>query len=117
MKTKRSGLKKVVIPAMVVAFFVALSFVGSNKDNPQKLAFDASGYNKVYAAEASWGGVRGAATLVRGARNSLEVLFASMSALAPITSFLTGTINVLPLTDPGYYLRLSDANTTVDANI
>lgn len=55
MKTENSKklIRLVIVSALVVAFFVGLSFVGSDKQNAQKLAFDASGYNKAYALESN----------------------------------------------------------------
>lgn len=61
-----------------------------------------------YGAEAEWLGVRGAATWMRAANITLNTLFASVTALAPYQSFLSGTINITPTTNPGYYIRLSD---------
>jgi len=61
-----------------------------------------------YSDEGDWQGVRGAATLMRAANITLNTLFATVTALAPYQSYLSGTINVPPSTNPGNYIRLSD---------
>ncbi len=80
MKTNRSksAVKLFVIPVLVIALFVGLSFVGSDRDNAQKLAFDPSGYNKVYADSTGWQGVRGVATLIRAATKTFNNLYSTV---------------------------------------
>jgi len=112
---KKRALRFILIALFVSAFFVGLSFVGTVDDN-NRISIKSEGFNQLQADAATkplWDGVRGAATLIRAANMTLNTMFAGMVRLAPIESFLAGTINVDNQSTTGYYIRLSD----VDRNI
>lgn len=105
MKTKRSisGLQIFLIPFLVIAFFVGLSFVGSDRKDAQRITFDSSGFNKVYATEDLWFGVRGAASLARSANISINTIVTSLSY---VLNFLDSINIIIP--DPIFNAGIGD---------
>jgi hypothetical protein len=117
---KKSAMGFILIAIFICAFFIGLSFVGTVGDN-NRISIKPEGFNQLHADAATaplWDGVRGSATLIRAANLSLNSLFASLVRLAPIESFLSGTINVDNQSTSGYYIRLSDVDKTInDLNV
>ncbi len=56
-------MKLVAVATMVIAIFVGISHVGSDKADPSKLVINSTGFNNAFADSLGWQGVRSIATL------------------------------------------------------
>lgn len=78
---KRKPLEFVLIALFICAFFVGLSFVGTEGDN-KRISIKSEGFNQLHAdavTEPLWAGVRGAATFARLATISINGVVASLN--------------------------------------
>lgn len=71
-------MKLVAVATMVIAIFVGISHVGSDKADPSKLVINSTGFNNAFADSLGWQGVRSFATLIRAASQTFNTLYNSI---------------------------------------
>ena len=74
-------LRIILVAVMIIIFFIGLSYVGSDRNNPNKLTIYTSGYNKAYADSIGWDGVRDVTTLIRAVNISFNATCFGCSSL------------------------------------
>jgi hypothetical protein len=116
-KISKSGMVKIfAVAIMALAIFVGLSYVGSDRNNPDRLVIDTAGFNKAFAASSGWDGVRAFATLLRAASQTFNTLYEKIQRWG-LFNYKVEFEGAVPATDYYVYVSINKGDKTVTSTV
>jgi hypothetical protein len=110
-------LRIFLVAVMIIVFFVGLSYIGSDKNNPAKIQVDTQGYNMAYADSVGWGGVRIVATMIRAVNISLNTIFANIKAWGLLFDYTISVDGMVPGTSYYASVRINNSQSNVKGTV